>query len=177
MDDLDVLGRDPELVGDDLGEGRLVPLALGLDADRELRLAAGVDPQRRAVVHPEAEDVHLAARPGADRLGEEGEPDPHQLAPLALGRLLAAQLLVAGDLQRAPQRRLVVARVVDPAGLRLVGELVGRDQVVGAQLGGVGAELLGEAVDEPLDQVDGLGDRGTSRRRRRPRAPCWCRRR
>ena len=83
VDHVDVLGRDPELLGDDLGERRLVALALGLDADPELRLAGRVHAQLGAVVHPEAEDVHVLARAGADRLGEERDADPHQLAALA----------------------------------------------------------------------------------------------
>jgi len=75
--------------------GQSISLTMGLG------FATLVDPQRGAVVHAQAEDVHVAARPGADGLGEERQPDPHQLAALALLGLLAAELLVAGDLERA----------------------------------------------------------------------------
>ena len=78
--------RQPELVRDDLRERRLVALALGLHADRELRGAGGRHAQRRAVVHRQPEHVHVLARAGADGLGEEGDADPHQLAALALAR-------------------------------------------------------------------------------------------
>ena len=88
MDHLDVLGRDAELAGHDLGEGRLVALALGLHAEAHHRLAGGVHPQLAAVGHAQAEDVHVLAGPGAHALGEEAEADAHQLAPGPLLGLL-----------------------------------------------------------------------------------------
>ena len=105
--DLDVLGRDAELLGDDLRERRLVALPLRLAADADHRLARRVHPQVGAVVHGQPEDVHVLARPGADALGEEGDADAHQLAAGALLGLLAPQLLVAGDAPwpRASSRR------------------------------------------------------------------------
>ena len=51
----------------------------------------------------------------------------------------------------------VVARVVLPAGRRLVRELLGLDEVLHPQLGRVLADLVGEDVDDPLDGVDRLG--------------------
>ena len=47
-------------------------------------LPVGRHAQRRAVVHAQAEHVHVLARAGADRLGEERDADPHQLAPRPL---------------------------------------------------------------------------------------------
>ena len=118
VDDLDVVRRDAELLGDDLGERRLVALALGLHREPHDGLAGRVDPQLAAVGHAEAEDVHVLARPGADGLGEERDADAHQLAALALLRLLAR---AARRSRPSPcawrMRRLVVAGVVDPAGL------------------------------------------------------------
>ena len=128
--DLDVLGRDPELLGHDLGERRLVALALGLGADRDHRLARRVDAQVGAVVHRQPEDVHVLARAGADALGEERDADPHQLAAGPLLGLLAAQVLVAGDLHRDLHRLGVVAGVIRPAGRRLIRELLGRDEAL-----------------------------------------------
>ena len=57
-----------------------------------------------------------------------------------------------------PHGRLVVARVVHPAGLGRVRELLGLDEVLQPQLGRVHVQLVGQAVDDPLDQVDRLGD-------------------
>ena len=80
---LDVVGRDAQLLGDDLSERRLVALALGLDRKPHNGFARRVHAQLAAVGHAEAEDVHVLARAGADGLGEEGHPDAHQLAARA----------------------------------------------------------------------------------------------
>ena len=55
MADLDVLGRDAELLGDDLRERRLVALALRLGGERDDRLAATgarAGPRRRSSTGP-----------------------------------------------------------------------------------------------------------------------------
>jgi hypothetical protein len=84
----------PELLGDDLGEGRLVALALGLDADPRDHLAGRVDPDLARVEHLDAQDVEVVRRPGADDLGEARDADAHQLAAGALLGLLLAQPVV-----------------------------------------------------------------------------------
>ena len=157
LDD-DVVDRQPELVGDDLGEGRLVPLALGLHADADDRRAGGVDADLGAVEHLDAEDVERVRGTGADDLGEGGDADPHQLAARALLLLLAQQVLVADLVQRLLQRGRVVAAVVLPAGRRLVGELLRLDEVLEAQLGRVDVQLVGQDVDHALDHVHRFGD-------------------
>jgi hypothetical protein len=116
--------------------GRLVPLALGLDGDPQDRLARRVHAQLRAVGHAEPGDVHGLARSGADGLREERHADAHVLAAGALLGLLAPQLVVARDPQRLAHRRRVVARVVGPAGLGGVRELLGPDEVPHPQLDG-----------------------------------------
>ena len=125
MADLDVLRGNAELLRDDLRERRLVALPLRLRADADDRFAGRVHPQVGAVVHRQAEDVHVLARPGADALGEERDADAHQLAAGALLCLLAPQILVAGDLHRHAHRLGVVPGVVRPAGRRLIRELLG----------------------------------------------------
>ncbi len=54
--------------------------------------------------------------------------------------------------------RRIVAGVVLPAGRCGERELLGSQQVLHPQLGGIHAELVGEAVDDALDEVDRLGD-------------------
>ena len=44
-DDADVVEREPELVGDELGERRLVALAVVVQPDRHADLAGGIDAQ------------------------------------------------------------------------------------------------------------------------------------
>jgi hypothetical protein len=78
----DVLGRDAQLVGDDLRPGGLVPLALGLGPGAQDRLAGHVDPQLGRVEHLDAEDVVLAAVAGPERLGHRRDADAEQPAPL-----------------------------------------------------------------------------------------------
>ena len=175
MTDLDVLRRDPELLGDDLRERRLVALALRLRADADHGLAGRVHPQVGAVVHREPEDVHVLARPGADALGEEGDADAHQLAAGTLLRLLAAKLLVPGHLHGHAHRLGVVPGVVRPAGGRLVRELLGRDEAAHPEVDRVDLHLERERVHHPLDEVDGLGDPERAPVRHR-RAPCSSRR-
>src|SRR5204863_8431237 len=68
--DLDVLGRDAELLGHDLRERGLVALALRLAAHAEYGLAGGVHAQVGAAGHADADDVHVPSPPGAYRLGE-----------------------------------------------------------------------------------------------------------
>ena len=156
--DLDVLRRNAELLGDDLRERRLVALPLRLAADADDGLAGRVHPQVGAVVHRQAEDVHVLARPRADPFGEEGDADAHQLAARALLRLLGAQVVVAGDVHRHAHRLGVVPGVVGPAGRRLVRELVGADEAAHPQLDRVDLHLHRERVDHALHEVDGLGD-------------------
>ena len=85
-------------------------------------------------------------------------PMPISSPRARFSRLLAAQLLVAGDVHRHLHRLGVVAGVVRPAGRRLVRELLGRDEAAHAQVDRVDLHLQRERVDHPLDQVDGLGD-------------------
>ena len=49
-----------------------------LHGDPQHGLAGRVHPQLGAVGHAETEDVHVLARPGADRLGEEADADAGQ---------------------------------------------------------------------------------------------------
>ena len=169
-------GGIPSSFADDLRERRLVALALRLHAELEDRLARRVDAQLRRVEHLDPEDVVVLARARADDLGEARKADPDQAPLLARLPLLLAQRRVADTLQRLVQRCLVVARVVLEAGRRVVRELLRPDEVLAAQLGRIDVELVGRGLDQPLDQVRGLGDaeraavRDASRRLVRVRA-------
>ncbi len=158
MDNVDVFGRDPDLLGDDLGERGFVALALGLHTQTYNSLAGGVNPQFTAVGHAEAEDVHVLARAGTDRFGEEADADSHQFAAGPFLYLLLAQVFVTDHLHRFAHGRLVVAAVVDPAGLGFVGELVGLDEILQPELGRVHLEFVGQDVDHAFDQIHRLSD-------------------
>ena len=88
---------------------------------------------------------------------KRADADAHQLAALALLRLLLSKAGVVDRVHRLLERRRVVARVVRPAGRRLVWELLGLDEVLHPELGRVLADLVGQDVDHALDRVDRLG--------------------
>src|SRR5690348_6983665 len=73
MLDDDVLHRDPELVADDLGVRRLVPLALRLGAHRDDRLARQVDTDVGGLPHRGA--PALADRADPLRRGDAADLD------------------------------------------------------------------------------------------------------
>ena len=143
MNDVDVLRRDPQLFGDDLGERRLVALSLALHGQTYDRLAGGVHPQLTTVGHPQTEDVHVLARPSTDGLGEERDPDAHQLPSSTLLGLLATQVVVPREVEGDLHGLVVLSRVVDPAGLGGIGELLGLDEVLAPQLHRVHAQFVG----------------------------------
>ena len=162
--DGDVVGRQAEFGGDDLGVGRLVALALRLGAEAGDHRAGRMDADLGGIEHGDAEDVAVLRRAGADDLGEEGDADAHQFARLAalegflLRLLLGAELAVADRVHRLLQGGVIVAGIVFPAERRGVGELLALDEVLHPELGRVHAELLGQDVHRPLDAIGGLGD-------------------
>ena len=114
--------------------------------------------------HGDAENIAGARGTGADDLGEERDPDAHQLARLAalervaLGFLLLAQLLVVDRLHRLVHGGVIVAGIVLPAGRRGVRKLLAPDQVLDPEFGRVHAELLRHDVHGALDAIGRLGD-------------------
>ena len=159
-DHLDVLEPHAELVGDQLREDGRVPLALGGQAGRDLDLAGGLDVHVRALVGTDAGALDVAGEPDADP------------APLGGHLLLERRELVPAD-QRLDllQRGRVVAGVVLQLAAVLedqpvvVGELVGLDEVHGAHVGAVLAEVGRDGVHGPLHGVAALRPAGTAVRR------------
>src|SRR5262249_51860981 len=141
----------------DLSVRRLVALALRLRPEARDRLARRVDADLTGIEHLEAEDVEVLAGPGADDLGEARDTDAHQLAALALLRLLTLQLGIADAIHRLLERRTVVAAVVFPPERRPVRELLRLDEVLHPELGGVHAELTSHQVHHALDRVHRFG--------------------
>ena len=73
-------------------------------------------------------------------------------------RLLAAQLVVAGHVQRQPHRRLVVARSRTPSRSWSYGNCSGRRRFFIRSSAGSMSSSSARHVDHPLDQVHRLGD-------------------
>ena len=155
VDDGDGLHGESELVGGELGEARLVALpvrrAAGLDGDVAVRPD---DDVARLVVD---ERAHLHVR---------REPDPVEPPGRARPGLLGAERGVARALEEGVERLPVVPAVVARAPRGLVRELVRRDEVRPPDLGRVEADLSGEAMDHPLDEVGALGAARPAVRRR-----------
>ncbi len=101
---------------------------------------------------------------GADDLGEEGNADAHDLAGLAaleggaLFRLLLAQSGVVDRLHRLLHGGVIVAGIIFPAERRVIGELLGPDEVLQPQFGRIHAELLRQDIHAALDAIGRLGD-------------------
>ena len=126
VDHLDVLRRDAELLGDDLGERRLVALALGLAADRRAAaLPVGWTRSSAPSFIPRPRMSMCLRGPAPTASVKNETPMPISSPRSRFSACSRAQLVVAGDLHRLAQRRLVVAGVVHPAGLALVRELLG----------------------------------------------------
>ena len=118
-------------------------------------------PDQDRTVPPDLDRAVFRGCPSAGHLHIRAEPDAEQPA-VAAGpsvSLFPAQLAVACELERAVQRRLVLAAVVGAAARGRERERFGPQQVEPPELCRVGAELEREHVHRPLDQ------------RRRLRAP------
>ena len=96
LNDFDILGWNAQLLGDDLGEGRLMPLALRDTAEPQLCLAGRVHSQLCAVGHAEPEDVHVLARTCADAFGEERDANAHHGLAGVAGRTSFAPARLLG---------------------------------------------------------------------------------
>ena len=170
--DRDRAGIDPEPVGGDLREQRLVALAARGRADRtthppsspRVTSAYSYSPPERSTQSATPVPTSTSgARSGARRGGADHGPS----------RARGASGAAAEQLERAVQAALEVAGVVRPAERRPVGERA--HEVAAAQLDRVEAELAGGGVDRRLDQVGRLRAAGAAVRARS--GPCSCARR
>ena len=146
-EDGDVLGGAAELVGDDLGTHRAVPLALRRRPQPDGDSPEGVDRDRGTLGVP-----RLRQRPGAlhgrlrqgdvphvrdRRLDDAGQSDAHEPPLRSRARRTSTQVVVARELERAVEAGGVVARVVQRPGRRAVGHVGGGDQVPAHEVGGI----------------------------------------
>ena len=146
------LERHAELGGADLGQRRLVRLALRRHADGDEHGAVGIDPHVGALERSNA---------GALEVRRESDADGTRAAAPAVA--LAAPALVVGQRQRAVEGGDVIGRVVrdrDAVAIRVAG-LVGHrllaDQVAAAQVCSVQAEPPRRAVEEAVEDERRLG--------------------
>ena len=114
VNDLDVLERQAKDVGRDLGERRLMTLAMRGAADDQLGLAGKPHPQDGTAPESDAGCGHgWPGGPDAADLDVRGEADAKVSALLAQLGLLFAQVLIADHSERLVERGGVVTGVVD----------------------------------------------------------------
>ena len=99
----------------------------------------------------------LGAAAGDLDVARHTDAELHAIAALAARGLLREQRGIVGDAQRFVERELVVAAVVAGTHDRGVRELVGLDEVLAPELGGVHVELVGRHVDDALENAAASG--------------------
>ena len=143
-------GRDADLVGDQLRQGRLQPLTVRRAADPGFEKARGVHHQFDPL---EARGDRHAPRgkggtAGAGALGEHRHPETEP-APIGARRLLSrAELGEVDDPRRSLHRLAIAAGVLHDAGYRGVREL--GSQVTAPDFERVEPEPGGRAIHQPL---------------------------
>ena len=129
VDDVDIFHRYTELLGDQLGEGRFVPLAMAVRAGEDADLAAGMDAYLAAFPEANCRSQRTGdlGRGGSAGFDTAGDADANQPALAARLRLFLTQLLVIGNLFQLVEEPLIVAAVIQERHRRLVGEIVRRE--------------------------------------------------
>src|SRR5262249_61075050 len=84
-----------EFFGDDLRVGCFVSLTLGFGAESRDGFPRWVDANLGAVEHLQSQDVEALRWARSDYLGEAADADSHQLAALALFRLLLSEFRIS----------------------------------------------------------------------------------
>src|SRR5207249_1248537 len=151
-DHADLVRRDAELVGGDLGQRGLEPLPLRRHAGEDGEAARRIGADRRALERAHAGQLEVA-----------GEADAEEAALLAGAQAFLREPIPPGHLQRAAQHRRVVAAVVDDvAEAAVVGQadvvwhVGGLYEVREADGGAIAAGLAGDQVHDALEHEDGL---------------------
>jgi hypothetical protein len=146
-----------EAVGDDLGEGRLVALAVAVRAGQDLDGADRVHPHFRRFpeAHAGAERAHGGRGRDPAGLDVAGVAEAPELAALGGFRLARGEARDVGGLQRLVEVAAEVAHVIGHDDGRLVRE--GGDEVPPAQFCRVHPHLARRRLHHPLDEVAGLG--------------------
>ena len=144
---LHVLDADAELVGGDLGEGRLVALAVVVGAARQRDRTVGLHRHARRVVELDREACELRAlAPPRGRLDERADPDA-EVAAFGAGLPLALPEAVIVERREGLVDALAVAAaVVVHSGHALERRI--RNQVSQAQLDGIHPQPPSDVIDQ-----------------------------
>ena len=173
--DVDLVGRDAQPVGDDLGERGVEPLAVRRGAGVDGHAARRVHAHDRGLVEARlqadaARADHARGREAAD-LHPGGEADAAVLALASQLLLLGAERVDVDVLEQLVERAVVVAGVVDDADRHLGREVLLRDEVLPPQLERVHAQLRRRAARS--SPRSGGSPRAGRRRGWRRWPSCW----
>ena len=151
VDDRHILDRDAETDGDELGEGRLVALAVAVRAGQNLDRADRIDAHFRRFPQADAGAERADRRRRRDAAGFDigGESDAAQLALGRGSRLARRQALVVGERERLVERARVIARVIGHDDRRLMRERI--DEVLPPELGRIVSGFTRRDLDDALD--------------------------
>ena len=150
MDDGDIIDGNAEAVGDQLREGRLVALPMGVGARENLHRADRVDANFRAFPKADAGAQRAHGRRGRDAAGLDigGNADAAQQSLAGGFGLALVDVGVVRQLQRLVEGLRIVAAIVAHDDGRLVREL--GHEVLAAELGGVAADFARGDFHQPL---------------------------
>ena len=150
MDDLDVLDRDAEAVRDELGERRLVALAVAMGAGEHRHRTGRVEADLARLVESGAGAQRSSDVAGSDAAGLDvaGEADAAQLAACLGLRLAGGEALIVDQGQRLIQVLLEQPAVVLERHRRVIGHGRGRNEVAPPQLRLVDPKLARRVLDD-----------------------------
>ncbi len=142
----DALEGHAELVDDDLGEGRLMALAMVMRAAEE----------RHVAILLEADAAELGSH-GGRHLEIGRDASPAQLAALAAQALAGRETLPIRGVERLIHQALEIAAIIGLARGGGVGEILRPDEIAPTQGDPIDADLGGRKIDQPLHEIHGLG--------------------
>ena len=120
-------------------------------------MPVGVYAKLRRVEHLQPDYVVVLTMACPDNLGETRHSDPDKTALLAGLVLLSLDVGVPDHVHGLAHCGLVVTGVVYETGRRMIWELIGLDEIVGAELRRIHFQFVRCILDESLDQVGRLG--------------------
>ena len=149
MQDLDVLHRDLERVRRDLRPARLVALPVRRRSREHRRLSRRSHANRAQLPGAEAADL--------DVTGDADAEEPFfRVLRFDPATLIPPQARVVDTFEGVFERAQVFAAVVGDSGGRLVGKLIGSNEIPAPYFGRIEPELARENIHCPLDEIGGL---------------------
>ena len=149
MANLDLVDGNAREFARELGEGRVVALAVGRRAGEEQGGAIGLNLT--------AAELRRTQWVGDLHIGGPADPQQWPCRVVDPGGLLRPKCIDIDDLEHLVERGLVVTRIHVGAGLGDVREVVLAEKVPAAKLGRVHTDLGGVDVDDAFERERGLG--------------------